>query len=589
MTMKRRIGYVEPFGLALTGCLLMASSFLPIHLVLLDAIMPSPAWVARAAVLHQITAVYGAVAIAAAAVSLCTIRRHNATLFGTAIRWAFLIGAELAASWIWMRKAVKIGDAAVWLTLMTALGAAVRCYYLAQPMRYDEAVTFVAFVNRGPLYLFYYPAPNNHVLHTLLVRLSVGVFGGHPAAIRLPAVLAGIATIPATFCLSRLLTRSSRSGFLGCTCVALFPYLVFFDTMARGYSLLVLLSLCLAGLSLRLVEHPSRRLCCLVSFVVAAALWDVPTFLFPAAGVFLWVLLNVLQRGRTVFWAAAHLFVPCGIMTAGLVGLMYTPTFIASNGAQAVLGNRFVKALSWPEFLNGLPAHVFETATDFTRDIPSLLVVAAVTFLAVGFCILARQKARGAVLLLPCLALAGGAILLAKHAIPFPRTWIYAIPFLLVVVDVGFAGVLNANSRMLRRALLGLAGCSAVLLVTHGQITSYPDTGYFPEAPVLVDVLSREMAAGDELAALCPANAPLRYYLWQQGVPRRLTEPEHGTRRRRFFVVKAGSYTLADLDGKDARKIFEIGDARLYAAELPEEVDGKREMTRSDRQESEWE
>ena len=38
-----------------------------------------------------------------------------------------------------------------------------------------------------------YTAPNNHILHTAMVRASYLVFGDSPPALRLPALLAGIA------------------------------------------------------------------------------------------------------------------------------------------------------------------------------------------------------------------------------------------------------------------------------------------------------------------------------------------------------------------------------------------------------------
>ena len=62
------------------------------------------------------------------------------------------------------------------------------------PLRYDEATTYNNFVSK-PLYvaLANYATPNNHLLHTFLAKVSVGLAGNEPWAIRLPALLAGIA------------------------------------------------------------------------------------------------------------------------------------------------------------------------------------------------------------------------------------------------------------------------------------------------------------------------------------------------------------------------------------------------------------
>ena len=63
-----------------------------------------------------------------------------------------------------------------WATLATVcvLGFGLRAAYLAQPIRYDEAATYLAFASR-PVWLAVadYSYPNNHIFHTLLVKLSV--------------------------------------------------------------------------------------------------------------------------------------------------------------------------------------------------------------------------------------------------------------------------------------------------------------------------------------------------------------------------------------------------------------------------------
>ena len=99
----------------------------------------------------------------------------------------------------------------LWLLLAMAVGTGVRGYYLSQPMRYDEAFSFLNFVHRGFPALFFYPLPNNHVLHSILVKAVTQVWGNSPASIRFTAFLAGIATMPLLFCLCR---RLGKSGIL---------------------------------------------------------------------------------------------------------------------------------------------------------------------------------------------------------------------------------------------------------------------------------------------------------------------------------------------------------------------------------------
>ena len=117
-----------------------------------------------------------------------------------------------------------------------ALGLVLRGYFLAEPLRYDEAYTFMEYVNQGWGRLFWYSAPNNHVLHTVLVKLAVLIWDGHPAVIRFPAFLAGVAGIPLAYWFCRRLV-SERAGRCAAVGMAVMPYLILYGAIARGYSL----------------------------------------------------------------------------------------------------------------------------------------------------------------------------------------------------------------------------------------------------------------------------------------------------------------------------------------------------------------
>jgi hypothetical protein len=94
---------------------------------------------------------------------------------------------------------------------LVVVGAGLRLPFLFQRMSHDEAETFVLFASR-PLgtALSHYPFPNNHVFHTLLVHLSTGAFGNAPWVVRMPAFVAGLLLIPATFlAVERLYSRSA--------------------------------------------------------------------------------------------------------------------------------------------------------------------------------------------------------------------------------------------------------------------------------------------------------------------------------------------------------------------------------------------
>jgi hypothetical protein len=141
------------------------------------------------------------------------------------------------------------------VALITLAGAALRARYLSQPMRYDEAFTYLAYASQ-PLAkgLARYDYPNNHLLHTLLVHVTTTVFGNHPWSLRLPAYTAGVALVPAWWWAVRGLYPGA-AGLLTAGLVAGSSPLVEFSTNARGYMLVALDCALLVGASTALLRR----------------------------------------------------------------------------------------------------------------------------------------------------------------------------------------------------------------------------------------------------------------------------------------------------------------------------------------------
>ena len=61
----------------------------------------------------------------------------------------------------------------------------------SQSIVHDEAQTFNAFLNGSWGDVYFHYSSNNHVLFSLLAKLSITIFGVSEAALRLPSVIAG--------------------------------------------------------------------------------------------------------------------------------------------------------------------------------------------------------------------------------------------------------------------------------------------------------------------------------------------------------------------------------------------------------------
>jgi hypothetical protein len=92
------------------------------------------------------------------------------------------------------------------------IAVGVRLTYLFEPIRYDEAFTYLTYA-RHPLWdaISNYSYPNNHLFHTALVHICVRLFGGSEWVLRLPVVPVLIIYSSAGVCiLLRFVTRSLR-------------------------------------------------------------------------------------------------------------------------------------------------------------------------------------------------------------------------------------------------------------------------------------------------------------------------------------------------------------------------------------------
>jgi 4-amino-4-deoxy-L-arabinose transferase-like glycosyltransferase len=166
-----------------------------------------------------------------------------------------------------MRAAPNLTQPRLGLGLMAVvLTVAFLCrfYPLHRGLGQDELYTAVNFVEAGSIRttMFSNSAFNNHIGYSLMARMSNKLFGHSEWALRLPAVLLGIASLYLFWIFSQsMLTFSAAT--IGTLVLALSPPHVIWSVEARGYSSMVFFAILSSYLYLRLLRRPTRR----------AALW----------------------------------------------------------------------------------------------------------------------------------------------------------------------------------------------------------------------------------------------------------------------------------------------------------------------------
>lgn len=414
------------------------------------------------------------------------------------------------------------------LGLVTLLAAINSGIFLSQPMRYDEAYTFVVFASR-PLWsaISDYHLPNNHVFHTLLVHLAHHYLGSEPWIVRLPAYLAGVLSIPACYFAGRLLYNRAV-GLLATALLGAAGMFMEFATNARGYTLIVLFFLLSLALGAYLLRRPNRAAWLALGVLSALGFYTIPIMLYPCGLVMLWLLVSALAGdlgpGHTRLSFITRLVLTGGLILL-LTVILYIPVFL-NSGVEALLGNGFVSATEWEDFSANVVNKFQNTWLDWNRRIPTPVLLTAAAGLVIGL-LFHRRIARHRVPLAPVAVLWIGFALLVQRVTPQPRIWFFLLPlfYLLGAAGLVWVGQVLLARRPLRQPylVLGLALLAGLLVGQHiysrMQVSSLRP-GYVSDAEDAALFLSQRLEPGDQVLAMIPLNYPAKYYLMRLGFAR---------------------------------------------------------------------
>jgi hypothetical protein len=330
----------------------------------------------------------------------------------------------------------------VW-TLAVLLGGALvlRSIGLQEGLWYDEIKTWVLFVSQ-PLghVVSTFDDQNQHLLYSIAAKLTTSLFGPDAWALRLPAVLGGVASLWAVYWFGTHV-GGKREAFLA-TAVLTFSYHhVWFSQNARGYTGLLLFSLLSTGLFLRLVanERPTDRgLPVAYGMTIALAMLTHVTAgaVFVAHAV---VGLAILWRGRGPNETPARAPILWGLVLAVTLSIqLYAIVLPQMAGAILLTPSHGGSGIEWKNPLWMLT----ELVRGLGRGVPGgpLTLLAGVAVLGVGTVSFGRrQPVATALMLLP--GVVTGAVILALGHNLWPRFFFFSAGFAALLLVRGlFAG-----------------------------------------------------------------------------------------------------------------------------------------------------
>jgi hypothetical protein len=475
---------------------------------------------------------------------------------------------------------------------ITLVGFILRVLVINHPIAYDEAYTFINFASRSFKHILAdYSAPNNHIFHTILVGLVYRVFGGQPWAVRLPAFLAGVLIVPAMYLAARRFFSRSQA-LAAAVLIAVTPLFIDYSVNGRGYTIVVLLALLLANFAAVLVKEQSKSALLAFGLTGAIGFYTIPIFLYPMAGVSLWIVMNYLFASES--WQVKSRRLGIFLGTCALSGLLtlllYSPVIIFGTGFSSIIGNEFVQSLDWSTFLANLDPRI-ENAWDkwmigFNPAIQYLLLGGFLLSLFFSSKV-SNQKLPLQISLIVAIVI----LLAAQRVTPTPRIWIYLEAFYLMFAAAGLVWLVEVLirhgkvvppsqvERILSFAILFLLiGISANLLIAHRQNPVEIDRDRSPEA-YAADYLAESLRPEDTLVATGPVDIETAYYLSLRGISfDRFYKRDHPVEIQNALILTRGNSKYntpqsvveffkleQELDLSAAELVFEYASVQVYS------------------------
>lgn len=395
--------------------------------------------------------------------------------------------------------------------LLLICAAALRFYRLDTGIWYDEILTSVNYMplTIGQIVSTYHDA-NNHVLFSVLARLSLSVFGDSVWALRLPAVGFGIAGIAAIYFFARRV-GPTREALFAAALMAFSYHHIWFSQNARGYTALLFFALLSSTWFLDAMRQGSPRKWGLYCLAVVLGAYAHPTMgLMVLAHFAIWSAAWVQQNEQYKRYRWNGLF--CGFIPVGLFTFQVYALVLPSMVGGALL-NSGLKGED-NEWTNPFWA-LAELFSSLQIGLASAgVVIAAGLVFAIGVISFARTRPAVVALFLIPVGVGFMAMTSIGYTL-FPRFFFFTFGFAILIVIRGafVAGQLTAHLARLPAAatkwLPGLicAGIVAVSLLSLRHV-------YLPKQDFngAINLIESDLQPGDTVLAVGIAGFPFNAY-----------------------------------------------------------------------------
>jgi 4-amino-4-deoxy-L-arabinose transferase-like glycosyltransferase len=393
-------------------------------------------------------------------------------------------------------------------------GIALRLAYIDRPAYLDESATFIDYTKLSFTEIAStYFDPNNHVFYSVLMRASYLLFGFDAPALRLPALLAGIAVLPLTFAVGRALYDDDVATLATGLAAGSAP-LIEYSVSGRGYSLITAAMLALLWLPTR----AGRWRWPLVAVVSALGFYTLPTMLYPMGIVGLhWVGRYATRRE----WRELGAFAGALVGGAALTLALYTPILLA-YGFEALAGNRHVVALPYPDLLPALARLPLDVVDYLYIGLPRTARYGLALLVGVGLVVEALRWRAGVPLGVTTVAWLV-VVLAVQRVVPPVRVWVFVAPLagLWGAVGIVWAARHVSQGRAVMTAIMVVVPVAVGGLVLRADVNGgYGISSGAHDAEAAAAHIAGALAPDDTVLFVAGWVHPLWYELERRDLPR---------------------------------------------------------------------
>jgi len=414
------------------------------------------------------------------------------------------------------------------LIFIIIVSVIIRALYLNQPLRGDEATTFIEYASK-PFYtiLSDYNSMNNHILHTLLVHFSYKIFGIDLWAMRLPAFIFGLLIVPLSYITARIFYNKNVAIISSAVVSASF-LLIGFSSNARGYTMISFFFLTILCLAKCLKDNNNTFGWFLFCILSALGFYTMPLMIYPFGIVIVWLLLSILFKDIKIHQKTLLKNIFLSIFTIIIFTIiLYLPVFI-KTGFEHALEINLDNTRTWPEFFDTYLTLAKNVWNEWNINIPVILKHFFVFSFLISLILHRKIASHRVSLLAPIIIWCIPVILILQKDTPvFSRYWIFLIPIYIIISSSGVFYIINlvlcrAKSKksliFIIISFFLVVGLSASVYMSRSVLRSN-EGGSFREAEEITVMLKEKLDSNDAvLSTYWLAEAIFKYYFEKHGI-----------------------------------------------------------------------